>query len=117
MRILLVGATGFIGSHVLRWLLNEGHSTAIFHRGQTKPDLPRNVTRIIGDRQHLDDYISEFDRFAPHVVVDMIPYGEQAARALIAIFHGRTERIVAISSQDVYRAYGLFLRLEDGEVE
>jgi nucleoside-diphosphate-sugar epimerase len=117
MRVLIIGGTGFIGSYVLRRLLGEGHSVAVFHRGQSGSDLPRESLRITGDRRRLADYGGEFDRFGPQVVLDMIPYVEEDARALMATFRGKAERVVAVSSQDVYRAYGLFLRLEDGELE
>src|SRR5262245_36405980 len=117
MRVLMIGGTGFIGSCVLRRLLGDGHSVAVFHRGQNGSDLPREALRITGDRRRLADYGGEFDRFGPQVVLDMIPYVEEDARALMATFRGKVERVVAVSSQDVYRAYGLFLRLEDGELE
>src|SRR6266545_3673797 len=77
MRVLIIGGTGFIGSYVLRRLLGEGHSVAVFHRGQTGSDLPREALRIIGDRRRLADYGGEFDRFGPQVVLDMIPYVEE----------------------------------------
>jgi nucleoside-diphosphate-sugar epimerase len=117
MRVLIIGGTGFIGSYVLRRLLGEGHSVAVFHRGQSGSDLPRDALRITGDRRRLADYGGEFDRFGPQVVIDMIPYVEEDARALMATFRGKVERVVAVSSQDVYRAYGLFLSLEEGELE
>jgi nucleoside-diphosphate-sugar epimerase len=117
MRVLIIGGTGFIGSYVLRRLLGDGHSVAVFHRGKSGSDLPRDALRIIGDRRRLADYAGEFDRFAPQIVLDMIPYVEEDARALMAAFHGKVERVVVVSSQDVYRAYGLFLRLEEGSLE
>src|SRR5262245_57074202 len=117
MRVLIIGGTGFIGSYVLRRLLGDGHSVAVFHRGQSGSDLPREALRIIGDRRRLAEYGGEFDRFGTQVVLDMIPYVEEDARLLMATFRGKAERVVAVSSQDVYRAYGLFLRLEEGELE
>ena len=36
MRILLTGAGGFIGSYVLRFLLNAGHDTNILVRDRSK---------------------------------------------------------------------------------
>src|SRR5215475_7438698 len=117
MRVLIIGGTGFIGSYVLRRLLGEGHSVAVFHRGQSGSALPREALRITGDRRRLADYGGEFDRVGPQVVLDMIPYVEEDARALMSIFRGKVERVVTLSSQDVYRAYGLFLRLEEGELE
>jgi nucleoside-diphosphate-sugar epimerase len=73
MRVLIIGGTGFIGSYVLRRLLGDGHSVAVFHRGKSGSDLPRDALRIIGDRRRLADSAGEFDRFAPQLVIDMIP--------------------------------------------
>src|SRR5262245_38085172 len=119
MRVLIIGGTGFIGSYVHRRLLGEGqgHSVAVFHRGQSGSDLPREALRITGHRRRLADYGGEFDRFGPQVVLDVYPYVEEEARAVMASLRGEVERVVAGSSQDVYRAYGLFLRLEEGGLE
>jgi nucleoside-diphosphate-sugar epimerase len=71
----------------------------------------------LGDRRRLADQAVELRRFAPHVVVDMIPYTEEDALSLVAVFRGHAERLVTISSGDVYRAYGVFARLEEGSIE
>ncbi|MGH9938359.1 MAG: NAD-dependent epimerase/dehydratase family protein, partial [Blastocatellia bacterium] len=80
-----------------------GHSVAVFHRGETATALPREVASIIGDRRRLSDYAGELARFAPDVVIDQIAYTVQEARSLTETFRSKAGRIVAISSQDVYR--------------
>jgi nucleoside-diphosphate-sugar epimerase len=117
MRILVIGGTGFIGADVARRLSALGHEVTIFHRGQTEADLPPGVKHILGDRRHLADFAGEFKHFAPQVVLDMISFTEQDARIVMNVFKGIAERVVAISSQDVYRAYGKFIRIESGPGE
>jgi nucleoside-diphosphate-sugar epimerase len=114
MRILIIGGTGFIGPWVVRLLMGEGHMVVLFHRGETAADLPPAVSHISGDRRNLSAFASEFRRFAPDVVLDMFPYAEQEAALVMQTFRGMVRRVVAVSSMDVYRAYGRFLRLEDG---
>jgi nucleoside-diphosphate-sugar epimerase len=71
----------------------------------------------VGDRHRLADHAEEFRRFCPDVVVDMILMTEEDALSSVAIFRGVAGRLVAISSGDVYRAYGVFARLEPGPLE
>jgi nucleoside-diphosphate-sugar epimerase len=117
MRILVIGGTGFSGPHVVRRLMNMGHEIVLFHRGQTEADLPDGVQHILGDRQHLEDLADELMRFAPQIVLDMIPATEQHARGVMGVFTGVAQRIIAISSQDVYRAYGKLIDIEPGPIE
>lgn len=114
MNILIIGGTGFIGPHVVRGLVNAGHHVALFHRGQSVAELPVSVVHIHGDRQQIEDFTAPFKEFAPHVVLDMFAYTEQDARAVVQTFRGLVQRLVCVSSMDVYRAYGLFCRLETG---
>lgn len=114
MKILIIGGTNFIGPWVVRHLITMGHDVTVFHRGKTKVNLPENVHHIFGDRSQIQDYKSEFKRFSPDVVVDMICYTESEARIFIDVFKGITKRVVAISSMDVYRAYGIILGKESG---
>lgn len=115
MKILVIGGTGFVGAPVVERLVNAGHDVAVFHRGETNSDLPRSVRRIVGDRRRLSDFAGEFKWFAPQVVLDMIPYVEQDALTVVQTFRGIAERVVAISSQDVYRTYGVVWRRENTE--
>jgi nucleoside-diphosphate-sugar epimerase len=117
MKILIIGGTNFIGPVVIRQLVTMGHDITLFHRGKTKADLPENVNHIYGDRSQLNDFKSEFERLLPDVVVDMICYTESDARMLIDVFKDITQRLVVISSMDVYRAYGIILGKESGVVE
>jgi nucleoside-diphosphate-sugar epimerase len=117
MRILVIGGTGFSGRHVVRHLMNLGHELALYHRGQTEADLPDGVQHILGDREHLEDLADELMRFAPQIVLDMIPATRQHARSVIGIFTGVAQRVMAISSQDVYRAYGRLIGIEPGPLE
>jgi len=114
MRVLIIGGTNFIGPHVVRRLVEEGCEVTLFHRGQTTADLPPIVSHIYGERQTLRRRRGEFKKLLPHVVLDMFPYVEPDALHLMQTFRGLAERVVAISSMDVYRAYGLFRRLENG---
>ncbi|MDA5109254.1 hypothetical protein O3V59_12850 [Brevibacillus thermoruber] len=39
MNVLVLGGTRFIGPHVVRQLVAAGHETALFNRGQSRPDI------------------------------------------------------------------------------
>lgn len=115
MRVLMIGGTGFIGERVLGRLPGAGHDVAVFHRGQTGEALPSEAQYIRGERKDLPAFAADFKKFAPDVVLDMIPYTEQDALDVMKTFRGIARRVVAISSMDVYRAYGCFTRLEGGD--
>src|SRR5262249_11800244 len=51
------------------------------------------------------------------VVIHMIPVGEYDMQAAMQTFRGRARRLVALSSGDVYLAYGRFTGLEPGVPE
>jgi len=50
MRVLILGGTGFIGPHVVRYAMSRGHQITIFTRGRHDGELPDGVTRLTGDR-------------------------------------------------------------------
>lgn len=114
MKILLLGGTGFIGRHLVRQLLEKGHEVAVFHRGEGETSTPELVAHILGNRKHLGKFARRFDAFGPQVVVDLLAFNEHDARSLIDTFRGRAQRLVCLSSMDVYRSYGCFRRLETG---
>lgn len=117
MRILVIGGTGFIGAHVLRHLFDEGHEVMVFRHGQTGTPLPPTIQQVFGDRSALSTFAARFRQFSPEATLDVIPYSERDALTLIETLRGSTGRAVALSSQDVYHAYGLFTRLEEGLLE
>jgi nucleoside-diphosphate-sugar epimerase len=114
MNVLVIGGSGFIGSFVVKQLTEKGHEVTVLHRGIARPSFPEGVRLLLGDRNQLVGRRSEFERLAFDVVLDVILSSEAQARGLLETFSGITDRIVALSSQDAYRAYGVLLRLDDG---
>ncbi len=114
MHILVIGGTRFMGPSVVRRLHEQGHSITVFHRGKTQAELPSGVQEILADRAHLFEFRNDFKHQAPDIVLDMIPFHEQDAQLVMKTFHGIAQRVVALSSCDVYRAYGRTLGSEPG---
>lgn len=117
MKILLIGATGFIGPHVVRELVRQGHDATVFHRGHAQAAFPDTVAQLHGNRNELAKYSDEFSRIAPEVVVDLILSSERQARLLMDTFRGLARRIVVLSSGDVYRACGILHGFENGALQ
>jgi nucleoside-diphosphate-sugar epimerase len=122
MRILVIGGTHFIGLAAVRLLNEQGHDIAVYHRGQTEPDLPSSIQHIHVDAAQTTTHfaaeaVAAFRRFAPDVVLHMIPFNEEDARAAVETLKGIAGRIVAISSQDVYRAFGRVNGLGSGPLD
>jgi nucleoside-diphosphate-sugar epimerase len=117
MRVLIIGGTGFIGPQVVLSLLELGHEVTLFHRGETRADLPEEVRHIHGNRRHMEDSRKELTGLCPDVVVDMFALCEWDTRSVIDTFKDVAGRLVTVSSQDVYRAYGKVIRIESGPPE
>ncbi len=117
MRILIIGGTRFMGPYIVKNLHAAGHEVNLFHRGQTSIELPHGVGEMLGDRDQLTQHADELRKFAPEVVLDMMAGAEKQAQQFMEVFTGFTRRVVVISSQDVYRAFGRVNGTEDGEVD
>ena len=117
MRILLVGGNGFIGSSLIHELRGSGHEVAIFHRRADSGPVGAEVVRIQGDRNRLSDYRNQLQRFSPDVVIDLILSSGEQARQLLKTLREVARRVIAISSMDVYRAWGVLHGIEPGPLD
>jgi 2'-hydroxyisoflavone reductase len=53
LRLLVLGGTGLIGPHQVRYALSRGHQVTIFNRGRTKPGIfGDQVEQLLGDRKN-----------------------------------------------------------------
>ena len=50
LNLLVLGGTGFIGPHLVRYAAVRGHKITIFTRGRHDAELPADVERLQGDR-------------------------------------------------------------------
>lgn len=50
MSILVLGGTGFIGPHMVRYATDRGHTVTLFNRGQTNTHLFPDLEKLVGDR-------------------------------------------------------------------
>jgi nucleoside-diphosphate-sugar epimerase len=117
MRSLVIGGNGFIGSPLVSELLGSGHEVAVFHRRSDVGLADSGVVQIQGDRNRLSDYEGQLRRFSPDVIVDLILSSGDQARQLVETAHEIARRVIAISSMDVYRAWGVMLEAETGPLD
>jgi len=118
VRALVIGGTGFIGSSIVRRLSAGGHAVAIFHRGKTRAgQLQAHEFRDPSSTLPIQKFPKELFEFDPEIVVHTFAMGAADADAAVRAFAGRIQRIVLLSSGDVYRAYGRFTGLEPGPIE
>ncbi len=75
MRFFLTGASGFVGSHLLTRLLDEGHAVAVLVRPESDPwrieDQLAHATRIEGTLDDPDSIAARLRSFAPETVIHL----------------------------------------------
>jgi nucleoside-diphosphate-sugar epimerase len=117
MKVLVIGGTRFIGPAIVRRLLTRGHDVAVLHRGETPGTLGEDVEHIQGDRDRLADSRGALHRFGPDVVIHNVVNNRHNVETALDAFRGMAQRLVLVSSMDVYRAYGRLGGTEPGALE
>jgi 2'-hydroxyisoflavone reductase len=100
LKILILGGTGFIGPHQVRYAMSRGHTVTLFNRGKTNPGLFPNVEKLEGDRA-VNNYKSlegrEWD-----VVIDNPTTIPRWVREAATVLKGHAKQYVFISTISVY---------------
>ncbi|HJQ71673.1 MAG TPA: NAD-dependent epimerase/dehydratase family protein [Blastocatellia bacterium] len=105
MKILVLGGTGYIGSHAVEELARRGHEVWVFARGQTRPQLPEEVSLVRGDRHNPDDLARARTR-GFDAVIDINAYTREETQRAINAFDGAVSRFVHLSTMAVCRKEG-----------
>lgn len=103
MRVLILGGTGLLGSAVAQRLVKHGHEVFATSRGNRPSRLSDDVRLINADRHNLELMRSVIDEVQPDAVVDGIAYRAEDGRDDLALFTGRVDHLVMISTDFAYK--------------
>lgn len=99
LRILILGGTGFIGPHHVRYAVARGHKVSVFNRGKRQAELPASVEHLTGDRNGDISAITGRDWDA---VIDLPTTLPNWVRTVGQAVAARTKHYSFISSLAVY---------------
>jgi len=101
-RLLVLGGTGFIGPHMVRYAVERGHEVTIFTRGRSAADIP-DVEHLVGDRN--DDHSALRGR-TWDVVLDNNAQDYRWVRRSTELLADAAEQYVLVSSISAYALEG-----------
>ena len=102
LRILILGGTGFIGPHQVRYALSRGHRVTLFNRGKQKKEWPGEVEELLGDRNTGD--LKALQGRVWDVCIDnptTLPFWVRDAGRML---RGKVEQYIFISTISAYAA-------------
>ena len=102
MKVLIIGGTRFLGYHLVRRLLQDGHELTLFNRGLSPDDFGEAVRRVRGDRTDYEGFRQKLGRETFEAIVDMVAYKAEDSRSAVETFRDRTGHYIHISSGAVY---------------
>jgi 2'-hydroxyisoflavone reductase len=102
-RLLILGGTGFIGPHTVRYALERGHEVSIFTRGRSEAQLPDGVEHLIGDRN--DDHTALEGR-TWDVVIDNNAQDYRWVQKSTELLKDAVEQYIFVSSISAYELEG-----------
>ncbi len=109
MKILVIGATGHVGTYLIPRLVRAGHDVAAISRGQRQPYTPDpawdRVEMIEIDRE-LEDSRGEFGKAVAatgaDVIIDLILFHPDSVPQLIEALAGKIEQYIYCGTMWVY---------------
>lgn len=110
-RVLVLGGTGFIGPHLVRALLAQGHTVTIFNRGRTNADLFPNVEKLLGDR---DGDLESLKGHTWDVAIDNSATNPKWVRLSAQLLQRAVGLYLFTSTRSVYSDFSVVGMNEDG---
>jgi 2'-hydroxyisoflavone reductase len=105
MKVLVIGGTGYIGSHTVEELVRRDHVVSVFARGRKRTALPQGVDLIEGDRHNTTD-LARARALRFDAIIDINAYAREETQALIQSFDGLLSRFVHLSTASVCQMTG-----------
>ncbi len=102
MKVLVIGGTGYIGSHTVEELVRRGHEVSVFARGHTRTRLAEDVSLVKGDRHNRED-LTRARSLRFDAIIDINAYTREETQTIINIFDGLLSRFVHLSTVSVCR--------------
>jgi len=109
LKILILGGTGFLGPHIVRRALENGHEVTIFNRGKTSPDLFKDVDEVehiegdrYGDLANLKAAVASGRRW--DAVIDNFTYVPKTVTDAMDVLKPAMDQFVVTSTISVYEA-------------
>ena len=99
VKLLVIGGTGFLGSHLVEAALQRGHELTLFNRGQHNPTLFPNVEQLHGNR---DGELVVLQGHHWDAVIDTCGYVPRVVGASAQAVASLTKHYTFISSISVY---------------
>lgn len=97
MKVLVIGGTGYIGSHTVEELVRRGHEVSVFARGHTRTRLTEDVSFIKGDRHNRED-LARARSLRFDAIIDINAYTREETQTIINLFDGLLSRFVHLST-------------------
>lgn len=90
MRVVVIGASGHIGTYLIPMLVDNGYETIAITRKMSKPyeDAPawHKVNRVCLDRENDPDFISKLKEMEPDVIVDLVNFNINDTKKIVEEF-------------------------------
>ncbi len=105
LRILILGGTGFIGPHQVRYALARGHRVTLFNRGRTNAGMftgGPNLGLLLGDREPKPGNYEALKGRKWDAVIDNPVRRPRWVREAAAAVKGHAKQYVFISTISVY---------------
>jgi 2'-hydroxyisoflavone reductase len=113
LRLLILGGTGFIGPHQVRYALSRGHTVTLFNRGRTNPHLFPHVETLIGDR---NDDLEALRGREWDAVIDNSATVPRWVRQSAELLQDAVTHYLYVSSTGVFYPYHTTSIAEDGPI-
>lgn len=104
-RVLVIGATGHIGTYLVPRLVAAGYEVVTMSRGHAKPYLAsrawESVEQVVMDRKVLDQdgqFGAAVRALHPDIVIDLICFTPESAHQLVEAIQGQVCHLVHIGT-------------------
>ncbi|MEM7333816.1 MAG: SDR family oxidoreductase [Chloroflexota bacterium] len=103
LKVLFIGGTGVISSACSELALARGIDLYLLNRGQSSRLIPEGTTQLIGDIRQPETVRKAIAEHTFDVVVDWIAFSPEHIETDVALFKGKTNQFIFISSASAYQ--------------